>query len=213
MIPLAFDIGANVGNWAIHNIHYNMIQQIISVEASQGTYEKLKQKTEPYKDRIIPLHSAVSNQPENSQLIFYESEEHNFLSTLNKEWFTHPSSRFYGISFKETICPSISIDKLIELYGKPNLIKIDVEGAEYECLQSLSQKVDMLCFEWASETYQYSCLCIDYLVSLGFTGFYIQLEDNYVFRPELNQYNTAEHAKEVLSKMTPRQEWGMLWAI
>ena len=47
---------------------------------------------------------------------------------------------------------TITIDKLIQEYGTPELIKIDVEGGEFECLSSLTQKVNNICFEWASET-------------------------------------------------------------
>ena len=64
---------------------------------------------------------------------------------------TSNESRFYNTKYKEIICKKTTIDKLIEKYGKPNLIKIDVEGGEYSCILSLTQKVDLLCFEWASE--------------------------------------------------------------
>ncbi len=88
------------------------------------------------------------------------------------------------------------------------MIKIDVEGGEYECITSLNQKVKMLCFEWASEVNDITFKCIDYLLNLGFTQFYIQNEDNYLFRPQDNDFYTI---KKELSNTIPKQNWGMIW--
>ena len=84
--------------------------------------------------------------------------------------------------------PTITIDNLIKKYGLPELIKIDVEGGEYECISSLTQKVKLLCFEWASEVKNITLKCIEHLSKLGFTQFYIQYEDEYSFRPPENEY-------------------------
>jgi hypothetical protein len=100
---------------------------------------------------------------------------------------------------------------LIQLYGKPNLIKVDVEGSEYECISSLTQKVDTLCFEWASETINNSIKCLEYLQTLGFDKFYIQNEDNYTFVPEQHSYYDIIFTKENLSKTIPKKDWGMIW--
>jgi len=131
------------------------------------------------------------------------------LSTINKEWLTSESSRFHNYTFTEIVCKTITIDQLIAEHGKPEMIKIDVEGGEYECITSLTQKVDVLCFEWASEVNDITFKCLDYLATLGFTEFYVQFGDEYAYRP--TAYGTMDSAKEQLSNSVPKEHWGMLW--
>jgi len=200
-----FDIGSNIGKWALENIQ--TCEKIISIEASPTTFMKLKKHCK--NDKIVLLNYAVCNNGCND-ITFYNAES-NTLSTLNKEWLTNKDSRFCNQKFKEITVKSITIDKLIEIYGMPKLIKIDVEGAEYDCVSSLTQKVDLLCFEWASELNSVSIKCIDYLSTLGFTKFYIQNSDHYTFRPNNNQYYDINTVKNNLMKTTPKVHWGMIW--
>jgi len=76
-------------------------------------------------------------------ITFYQ-EKCVVLSTINKDWLTKKTSRFYNQPYKEITCKTITIDKLIEQFGMHDLIKIDVEGGEYKCITSLTQKVDAL---------------------------------------------------------------------
>lgn len=200
-----FDIGSNIGRWALENI--KTCEKIISIEASPTTFVNLVNNCK--NDKIILLNYAVCNNNCND-VTFYNANT-DTLSTLNKEWLTSKESRFFNQKFNEIKVKSITIDKLIEIYGVPTLIKIDVEGAEYECITSLTQKVDTICFEWASELNNVSLKCIDYLSSLGFTKFYIQNCDYYTFRPNDNQYYDIDTVKNNLMKTRPKIDWGMIW--
>lgn len=96
--------------------------------------------------------------------------------------------------------------------GQPDLIKIDVEGAEIAILQSLSQKVPLLCFEWASEWVSQNVECINRLAHLGFTEFAVQHQDEYTYRPPEFPYTTEAVIKFFGGNLTPKLDWGMLWA-
>ena len=74
---------------------------------------------------------------------------------------------------------------MVELYGLPDLIKINVEGGEFDVISSLHQKVPSLCFEWASETKDITYNCLDYLYALGFNDFIFKLKINMILH--LNQ--------------------------
>jgi FkbM family methyltransferase len=198
-----FDIGSNIGKWALANI--DKCDKIVSVEASPITYQRLVKHCNH--DRIILMNYAVCNN-DGKDITFYQAAS-DVLSTINKEWLTSESSRFHNHAFKEIVCKTITIDQLIAEHGKPELIKIDVEGGEYECISSLTQKVDVLCFEWASEVNDITFKCLDYLATLGFTEFYLQFHDDYTFRPSV--YTTMNVVKEELSRTTPKNHWGMLW--
>jgi hypothetical protein len=121
------------------------------------------------------------------------------------------TSRFYGEPYTKTVCNAISLDRMIELYGIPDLIKIDVEGGEYDCVCSLTQKVDQLCFEWASEVDHITFQCLDHLQTIGFTQFYVQYGDDYTFRPAETEYFEADITKYILSQTVPKDHWGMMW--
>lgn len=200
-----FDIGSNIGNWSLAN--ENKCDKIISVEASPNTFNKLVNNT-CNNNKIIPLNYAVCNS--NEEFIEFYNCDADTLSTINRDWLDSENSRFYK-QFKYNIikCKTITIDKLIDIYGIPELIKIDVEGGELECLLSLTKKVNNICFEWASETNHVTFKCLDYLENLGYTEFSIQYQDNYTYRPEV--YKDIDIVKECLNKTTPKNEWGMIW--
>ena len=201
-----FDIGANIGQWALSNI--DRCEKIVCVEASPNTFQNLVLNCR--NPNIECVNYAVCNN-NNEPITFYEADACT-ISTINEDWLSDPSSRFYNYcGYTEITCKSITIDSLISHYGKPSLIKVDVEGGEYQCISSLTQKVDTLCFEWASETNEITLRCLEYLESLGFTQFYLQFKDDYTFRPSV--YTTIHDIKQKLAKTIPKEDWGMIWCV
>jgi hypothetical protein len=202
---MIFDIGANIGEWTIANI--NNYDKIIAVEAVPYTFNKLKQNIQ--NENVICINYAICNN-NNNDIVFYQGEN-DCLSSINKDWLVSPSSRFYNQPFTEIICKTTTIDNLILTYGLPDMIKIDVEGGEYECICSLTQKVDLLCFEWASELNNVTFKCLDYLLELGFSEFYLQNEDKYTFKPLIADYYNIDIIKNKLNDTIPKVDWGMIW--
>jgi len=205
---LIFDIGANIGNYTLANLTEQT--KIVSVEASPKTFKRLYSNLDKY-DNVILENIAISNS-DKSFITFYECNEYDTLSTMDKSWLVSNNSRFgsYQKTIYETVVPTMSLDALIVKYGVPDLLKIDVEGAEEQVVKSLSQKVPLLCFEWASEWREQNKKTIDYLVYLGFTEFFLQMEDNYTFRP--TDFFTSEQIKSMVDLTTDKKEWGMIWA-
>jgi FkbM family methyltransferase len=212
MTTLLFDIGANVGKWALENAK-TPTTRIVCVEASPATYYKLMRNV--HGKNINVLNRAVTSEPISSAT-FYEAPG-GTISSLNKDWIMSPRSRFgesspYQIAkiTSEIKVPTTTIDAMIATYGMPDLIKVDVEGAEHIVLPSLTQKAKTVCFEWASEWDHEAFLCIDHMVSLGYTQFHIQYNDEYAYRPA--QYElTADDVKAAFKTMKPYTEWGMIW--
>jgi FkbM family methyltransferase len=201
-----FDIGSNIGKWSLANL--NNCKNIISIEASPDTFKNLINNTKNF-SKITCLNYAVCNS--DKEFIDFYNCSADTLSTINKDWLDSQTSRFYKqYNYNIITCKTITIDKLIQQYGIPELIKIDVEGGEFECLSSLTQKVNNVCFEWASETNNITFKCIDYLKSIGYNDFAIQFEDNYTYRPQF--YKSINFVKEYLNRTTPKKEWGMIWA-
>ena len=183
------------------------------VEAAKETFGALSENFRGREDRVVCLNYAVTDAPALTVPFFY-APAGSGLSTLNKqEWFDDPKSRFYNQPCVEEVAQTITLDRLIQTYGVPDLVKIDVEGAEDRVIGSLSRKVPTLCFEWASELRHVAFRCIDRLNDLGFTEYCVQLGDEYTFRPSAGDYTSdVASVKALLESTTDREHWGMIWA-
>jgi FkbM family methyltransferase len=207
MKQLFFDIGAHEGKWSMENMRVHPCRQIVAVEASPTTFRRLQAMVSRV-PAIVPVHGAVCNHT-GPEVDFYQAKT-DTLSTLNPYWLTDPRSRFYGVPFFKTKCPTVTIDSLIQQYGVPDLIKIDVEGAEDTVLASLSQPVPLLCFEWAAELDTVYLACLARLEMLGFHRFFLQHKDHYTFRPR--EWVDLATVKLQLAATVPKKDWGMIWA-
>lgn len=84
-------------------------------------------------------------------------------------------------------------------------------GAENIVLASLTQKVPLLCFEWAAEWRGKNKECLAWLVSLGFTKFHVQMEDKYDYVPATID-KTVNEIMGFFETARDKVDWGMIWA-
>lgn len=206
---LIFDIGANIGRYTL-TFAVNPENTIISVEASPNTFNTLKMQVSPFTN-VTALEYAVSNSTD-PYITFFNCQS-DTLSTLDINWLTSSESRFgdHRGRYSAIQVKTITLDTLIEKYGIPDLLKIDVEGAEEQVIRSLSKKAPILLFEWAAEWKDSLKLAIDHLTSLGFTRFHVQKEDKYSYYP-LDFELSSEECKQVLEASVKKVDWGMVWA-
>jgi len=200
-----FDIGANLGRWSLANV--NKCDRIIAIEASPITFNRLIYECQ--NDKITLVNYTICNNRQRD-ITFYHATC-DVLSTINKDWLTNEKSRFYKQPYMEMSCKTKSIDNLIQDYGVPDLIKIDVVGGEYECISSLTSKAQIICFGWVSETNSTNFKCIDHLFNLGYKQFYLQYKDDYLFIPQDGQYYDINTIKIILLNTIPKRDWGMIW--
>jgi FkbM family methyltransferase len=124
------------------------------------------------------LNNLVSN-IEGDEINFYISHNATGVSTASTEFmensrFTKGSKHLgeNSINWAEPIkVQSTTIDAMIERYGMPDLIKIDVEGYEYNVLSGLTQKANDICFEWHEEEKDNLYKILEHLQSLGYEQF------------------------------------------
>jgi len=86
------------------------------------------------------------------------------------EWLTtvQQNRRFAGVRWDEQVRVMVTtVDALIAQDGKPAFCKIDVEGAELEVLQGLSQALPALSFEYIPAKIDTALNCIKRLDQLG----------------------------------------------
>lgn len=149
---VVFDIGANVGNRSA--VFASMSSRVIAVEPQSRLYPILMMRMKHSTlQNVTVVKKAVGSAPGNAMLSFPKE------GTLGRDGVATLSSYF-----KEVMGPEIfnlengwdaeelvevtTLDRLIQEYGVPSFIKIDVEGYECEVVEGLSQKVKALSFEF-----------------------------------------------------------------
>ena len=145
---LIFDIGANAGN---HTYIFSKIcRKVVCVEPDEMNNKILHSRFGKNKNIIIEKKAVTEKE---GVATFYMEAEGSVFNTLSNKWVAllknEGQSRFDELHvFKETKeVQTISLDKLIQQYGIPDYIKIDVEGFEKEVISGLHKKISIIGFE------------------------------------------------------------------
>lgn len=146
-MSLLFDVGANRGDATLAGLQKGY--KVIALEPAPRVFAELASNF-TYNPNVIPLRLAMSG-TDDRFLEFYECVEDG-LSTLNKDWLTKEGMPYAGKEFRTIQVPTMKLDTLITKYGLPDLLKIDVEGAESQVFKGLTAKPTKLCFEWSDVT-------------------------------------------------------------
>jgi len=158
---LVFDCGANVGEFT---------QYFTSRGAKVIAIEPQAELTvnNPKFDGAIIENVCISDTE--GYLNLYECDA-NTIATCSTDW--KDKGRFKGSPWtKSRTVQATTLDALIHKYGKPSIIKMDVEGFENVALRGLSERVDVISFEYTQEFLDKSLECLDRLEFLGFKEIY-----------------------------------------
>ena len=138
-----FDVGSNVGDYSVlFSKIVGAKGQVYSFEATETTYNKLKQRLIQQKCRnVSAFHNAVYS--ENKQIEFNEfPEDYSVWNSIGAPKMLNPDgSGEYVPIVKTEIVEAISLDYFCQQHNieKIDYLKIDVEGAESDVLQGASQ--------------------------------------------------------------------------
>jgi len=162
---LCFDVGAHAGNRV--RCWRQLGARVIAIEPQPDFIRLL---TWLYgRDRgveIVPL--ALGRSAGTAEMLV--SERTPTVTSLSREWVegVQRDPRFAGVSWTSGgQVQLVTLQTLIERYGVPEFIKIDVEGYEAEVLAGLTTAVRALSFEYLPATRQVALDCIDLLSTLG----------------------------------------------
>lgn len=164
---LVFDIGGNVGNRAV--LFHNLGAGVITLEPVGRTFNQLKERTKKYSE-ITALNMAASDHEGNA--IINICENNSAICSMESGFVESWMNRYKGSSYenewtgKETIHMT-TLDQLIETYGLPQFVKIDVEGHELAVLNGLSRPIKALSFEYSPFRIDPAFKCLDRLEELG----------------------------------------------
>ncbi len=162
---LCFDIGAHLGDrvyaWS------KLGARVIALEPNPSSMKWLR-RWYGHRTNVVLVEQAVSAHPGTADL--WISRLTPSVSTLSQKWLNTVSNspRFAGVRWNEQVQVTVTtLDALIAQYGRPAFCKIDVEGAELDVLNGLSDAIPALSFEYIPAMIETAVSCIARLSELG----------------------------------------------
>jgi FkbM family methyltransferase len=189
---LVFDIGANRGEFSA--VFLSLGARVVAVEPNPDCVRHI-QLTYP---DVTVLGAVVGARGGISSLNV--SDEIDGISSVSEEWIAvmqRENPGYVGKWTRRLAVPMVTLDAMIEHFGMPDYIKIDVEGFEQTVLAGLSAQPALLSFEFNSLFPGTTMKCLD--------AFAVDSRFNYaLFDPqqfELSDWVDTAHIKETLAHL------------
>lgn len=167
---LAFDVGAHTGNRL--QCFLDLGARVVAVEPQPGLAERL-QRRHGSDSRVSLVVGALGRAP--GELRLMSSPRTPTVATLSTDFVARAGATesFKGVAWQPgPVVPVTTLDALIARHGRPDFVKIDVEGFELEVLGGLSEPLPALSFEFLPAVRDVALGCIDRLEALAGPGRY-----------------------------------------
>jgi FkbM family methyltransferase len=231
-MKLIFDIGYNVGDFTSVCLDKSPDCKVVGIDANPTLCHYNKHS----ENKNVKVINALVSSVDNDKKDFYVDPINIGISTASETFIENSrfskGSKYLGENTGNWInigkVRTVTLDTLINFYGEPDLIKVDVEGYEYEVFSGLSKKVGKLCFECHEEEKDNLYKILDHLSNLGYDQFgligifeqgdvfekltYSEHGDPHLVEPE--NYYSWQELKEEIEKCfieDRRINYGMLW--
>jgi FkbM family methyltransferase len=177
---LVFDVGANLGNRS--KVFLKLGANVVGVEPQRKCISFLEEVMSD-EERFTLVECALGSAEGEAEMLISNA---HMISTLSNEWVdgTTASGRFSEYRWKKRQTVRIAtLDRMIEEFGIPVFIKIDVEGYEFEVLSGLSHAIRNISIEFVPELIQNTHKCLEHI---------LRISDDVVFQISLGESMTFE---------------------
>ncbi|QLE40326.1 FkbM family methyltransferase [Nostoc sp. C052] len=133
---LIIDVGVHTGEDTEFYLKKGF--RVVGIEAHPELYEATKKRLNLYieKGQLTLLNIAVS--PKDEPVTFYANLERSFWGTTSPDWAIRNKCSFDAPSIEITV-EGRRFERILEEFGIPYYLKVDIEGADLLCIQALRQ--------------------------------------------------------------------------
>jgi len=207
---LVFDVGANRGIMTL--VFRQLGATVVAIEplfkAAPHLVREFHWKFSDDPD-VIAIDKAVSDKIQTIQISVQKNLP--YLSSCDQDWMTKSAHRkmYAKRAIQPTKVRTTTFDQLIDLFGHPDFVKLDVEGYESTAILGLTQPVKAMSFEFHEDWLDDAQKVVRHLNSLGKYEYNYALDNRgvLIFDKWVKGTVLIHHLRNTLTK-SGKGSWG-----